>query len=255
MWYLKIDKDRQIRTQTHSLTSMHCDSGKGHTNAQRHSGSLLCKFMTVMPFIIQPVLLFPILKGSDLLVKPRWLWGSICFVSARYAFTTTTRDILSPCIYVSWLKTAPHKETASVICLLRCIWMNLSVSISEATHKVRCGRPLDLKSGKIFSRFIRQHRLVFPSLHWKTKLYCALFPKGSRQPCANTSATVDLELLTVFISECATLSLSPLRYELWDTDIVLDWPVFSFKLNTSSQSQPLPCSPHEQCLTPNGAKQ
>lgn len=50
-------------------------------------------------------------------LKPRWLWedrrGLICFVSARYAFTATTRDILSPRIYVSWLKPAPHRERES----------------------------------------------------------------------------------------------------------------------------------------------
>ena len=142
--HLKIAKDWQLHPDS-SLTWIRCDLEGVHKCIKAFRLILVYELIMVMPFIIQSV--------SALVPNPVWAWpltllprwspadsedqrGPICFVSARNAFTATTRDILSPRIYVSWLKPAPHRETVSVSCLHQNIWVYLSFSISGATLQV-----------------------------------------------------------------------------------------------------------------------
>lgn len=96
------------RSRESSLTWIHSD----RAGAQNCTEALSCELIVAMPFIIQSVSLFPTLYWPDPLAPlPRWSPADSedhraprCFVSARYAFTVTTGDILSPHIYVSRLK-------------------------------------------------------------------------------------------------------------------------------------------------------
>lgn len=108
-------------TQTHKGIQPFTHLWAHYVNAVHH---------TVSALVPNPVWAWP------LTLLPRWSpadsedqRGPICFVSARYAFTATTRDILSPRIYVSQLKPAPHRETVSVSCLRLNIWVYLSLSV------------------------------------------------------------------------------------------------------------------------------
>lgn len=96
------------RSRESSLTWIHSD----RAGAQNCTEALSCELIVAMPFIIQSVSLFPTLYWPDpLALLPRWSPADSedhraprCFMSARYAFTVTTGDILSPHIYVSRLK-------------------------------------------------------------------------------------------------------------------------------------------------------
>lgn len=143
-WWAKmthLSKNKLTSKSTDSsLTWIHSDREGAHKRIKAFRLLLTYELIMVMPFLIQSEPLFPTLYGPDLshctLTAPLTLEdqrGPVCFVSARYAFTATTRDILSSRIYVSWLKPAPHGETVVVSCLY------LSLSISGAVHQVHCG--------------------------------------------------------------------------------------------------------------------
>lgn len=133
-------KDWQDSLQTH-LWRGHTVTGDGaHKCMKAFRLLLIFELIMVMPSIIQSLPLFPTLYGPDLSVFPRWSpadsegqKGSICFVSARYAFNATTWDTVSPRIYVSWLKPAPHRETVSISCLHYNIWVYPSLCVFTKT--------------------------------------------------------------------------------------------------------------------------
>ena len=65
--------------------------------------------------------------------------GPVRFVSARYASTTTTRDILSPRITSpGWRQHHTEREAVS-LAVCREIWVDVSLSVSGAVHRVHCG--------------------------------------------------------------------------------------------------------------------
>lgn len=131
------------RSRESSLTWIHSD----RAGAQNCTEALSCELIVAMPFIIQSVSLFPTLYWPDPLAPlPRWSPADSedhraprCFVSARYAFTVTTGDILSPHIYVSRLKPAPRRQAQSVSRLCRSIWVYLSLCVSEDRNQVHRG--------------------------------------------------------------------------------------------------------------------
>lgn len=140
------------RSTESSLTWIHSD----RAGAQNCTEALSCELIVAMPSIIQSVSLFPTLYWPDPLVPlPRWSPADSgdhrtprCFVSARYAFTVTTGDILSPHIYVSQLKPAPRRQAQSVSRLCRSIWVYLSLCVSEDRNQVHRGCLSGTKSRK-----------------------------------------------------------------------------------------------------------
>lgn len=159
-------KNKQLRCETESknswrLTSRSTESSltwihSDRAGAQNCTEALSCELIVAMPFIIQSVSLFPTLYWPDPLTPlPRWSPADSedhraprCFVSARYAFTVTTGDILSPHIYVSRLKPAPRRQAQSVSRLCRSIWVYLSLCVSEDRNQEHRGCLSGTKSRK-----------------------------------------------------------------------------------------------------------
>lgn len=130
---LKISKHWQLNPQIHPWLQYIVTGVGMHTCTEAFRPSVMRAYNgnaihhAVSALVSNPVRVWP-------LAAPRWSpadsddWrGPICFVSARYAFTTTTWDILSLHIHVSWLKASPHREAETVSRLCGGTWVDLSV--------------------------------------------------------------------------------------------------------------------------------
>ena len=90
--------------------------------------------------------------------------GPVCFMSARYVFTATTRDILSPSICFSWVNPATHQDavllswlsapkSSCIACYL--VWQGHCGCLTGMNSEVEtCTVCREASSGKVGLSFI-----------------------------------------------------------------------------------------------------